>query len=64
MVGQDKLTIKGVKIGGEFYTMQEARLLEAFKTLKSNDAERADMKMKAARLKGAAALTAPSPSSS
>ena len=35
----DKLTIKGVKLDGEFYTMQEVRLLDVFKTLKAAEAE-------------------------
>jgi hypothetical protein len=56
MSGNEKFTIQGVKIDGEFFTVQEARLKEAFKQLESMEAEKKDKKLKAARLKGKAAL--------
>jgi hypothetical protein len=56
MAGNEKFTIQGVKIDGEFFTVQETRLKEAFKQLESMEAEKKDKKLKAARLKGKAAL--------
>ena len=55
MSGNEKFTIQGVKIDGEFFTVQETRLKEAFKQLESMEAEKKDKKLKAARLKGKAA---------